>query len=52
MRYRRLRGLLALLSPAFIVSVAYVDPDNVATNVAAGAGHGTRLLWVVGAANT
>jgi manganese transport protein len=47
----RLRRLLGVLGPAFVVSVAYVDPGNFATNVAAGAGHGTRLLWVVVAAN-
>jgi manganese transport protein len=49
----RVRGkrLLALLGPAFVVSVAYVDPGNFATNVAAGAGHGVLLLWVIVAAN-
>jgi manganese transport protein len=46
-----LRRLLGVLGPAFVVSIAYVDPGNFATNVAAGAGHGTRLLWVVVAAN-
>ncbi|HEV7653537.1 MAG TPA: Nramp family divalent metal transporter [Mycobacteriales bacterium] len=50
-RRARLRRLLALLGPAFVVSVAYVDPGNFATNLAAGAGHGARLLWVVVAAN-
>src|SRR4051812_28203924 len=47
----RRRRLVGVLGPAFVVSVAYVDPGNVATNVAAGAGHGARLLWVVVAAN-
>jgi manganese transport protein len=50
-RGARLGRRLALLGPAFVVSVAYVDPGNFATNVAAGAGHGARLLWVVVAAN-
>ncbi|YAL83717.1 Nramp family divalent metal transporter [Dermacoccaceae bacterium W4C1] len=38
---------LAKLGPAFVAAVAYVDPGNVATNTAAGAGHGFLLLWVV-----
>jgi len=39
------------LGPAFIASVAYVDPGNFATNMAAGAKFGYLLLWVVVAAN-
>ncbi|MDT0541327.1 MULTISPECIES: Nramp family divalent metal transporter [Streptomyces] len=35
------------IGPAFVAAVAYVDPGNVVTNVAAGASHGTTLLWVV-----
>src|SRR5579862_1866216 len=46
-----LRALLAILGPAFVASVAYVDPGNVATNFQAGAEHGYRLLWVVVAAS-
>jgi manganese transport protein len=45
------RGLLALLGPAFVASVAYVDPGNFATNFAAGAQFAYRLAWVVIAAN-
>lgn len=41
----------ALLGPAFVASVAYVDPGNVATNVTAGAEYGYLLVWVVVAAN-
>src|SRR6478735_7526671 len=48
---RRARAGAALLGPAFVASVAYVDPGNVATNVAAGAGYGYLLVWVVVAAN-
>jgi len=44
---RRLRSALSLLGPAFVVSVAYVDPGNFATNFAGGAGHGFALAWVV-----
>ena len=30
----RLRGSLALLGPAFVACIAYVDPGNFATNIA------------------
>jgi manganese transport protein len=46
-----LRGGLRLLGPGFVAAIAYVDPGNVATNVAAGARHGYLLLWVVVVAN-
>ena len=42
---------MAALGPGFIASVAYIDPGNFATNMAAGAGYGYLLLWVVLAAN-
>ncbi len=47
----RVRGVLALLGPAFVAAVAYVDPGNFATNVSAGAKYGFLLVWVVLAAN-
>ena len=50
-RRRGLRGLWPFLGPAFIAAVAYVDPGNFATNMAAGARYGYLLLWVVLAAN-
>jgi len=50
-RSRGLRGLWPFLGPAFIAAVAYVDPGNFATNMAAGAKFGYLLLWVVLAAN-
>jgi manganese transport protein len=40
-----------LLGPAFVASVAYVDPGNVATNFAAGASRGYQLVWVIVAAS-
>jgi len=46
-----LRALLPFLGPAFVASVAYVDPGNFATNIAGGAQFGYMLLWVVLAAN-
>ena len=48
---RGLRAVTPFLGPAFIACVAYVDPDNFATNVAAGAQYGYALGWVVLAAN-
>jgi manganese transport protein len=48
---RGVAALLPFLGPAFIAAVAYVDPGNFATNVAAGAKFGYALLWVVLAAN-
>jgi len=50
-RRRGPRRLWPFLGPAFIASVAYVDPGNFATNMAAGASFGYLLLWVVLAAN-
>ena len=43
--------LLPFLGPAFIASVAYVDPGNFATNIAGGARFGYTLLWVIIASN-
>ncbi|GLQ50881.1 Nramp family divalent metal transporter [Dyella flava] len=40
------RAWLKFVGPALVVSVAYVDPGNVATNIQAGAGYGYSLLWV------
>jgi manganese transport protein len=48
---RGLRALLPFLGPAFVASVAYIDPGNFATNMAGGAQFGYMLLWVVLAAN-
>jgi manganese transport protein len=47
----RLRATLAMLGPAFVAAVAYVDPGNFATNITAGAKYGYLLLWVVLLAN-
>ncbi|MGI8760411.1 MAG: Nramp family divalent metal transporter [Jatrophihabitantaceae bacterium] len=41
------RGVVALLGPAFVAAVAYIDPGNFATNVSAGARYGYALIWVV-----
>ncbi len=47
----RLSSLLPFLGPAFIASVAYVDPGNFATNIQGGAQFGYQLLWVIVASN-
>jgi manganese transport protein len=41
------RSVKAMLGPAFVVAVAYVDPGNFATNMAGGATYGYLLLWVI-----
>ncbi|TPW32802.1 Nramp family divalent metal transporter [Pararhizobium mangrovi] len=48
---RGLKGLLPFLGPAFIASVAYIDPGNFATNIQAGSSYGYMLLWVVALSN-
>lgn len=48
---RGLRRLLPFLGPAFIASVAYIDPGNFATNIQSGSTHGYMLLWVVALSN-
>jgi hypothetical protein len=47
----RVRTVLSVLGPAFVASVAYIDPGNFATNFAAGAGYGYELVWVIAMAN-
>jgi len=47
----RLRGMAALLGPAFVAAIAYVDPGNFATNFSAGATFAYRLGWVILVAN-
>jgi manganese transport protein len=43
--------MLPFMGPAFIASVAYMDPGNFATNISAGAKYGYMLLWVIVASN-
>jgi manganese transport protein len=42
---------LALIGPAFVACIAYVDPGNFATNIAGGSKYGYMLLWVLLSAN-
>ena len=46
-----LSRLLPFLGPAFIASVAYVDPGNFATNIQGGAQFGYLLVWVIVCSN-
>src|SRR4051794_40230992 len=48
---RPVQKRFALLGPAFVAAVAYIDPGNFATNSAAGATYGHLLVWVVVGAN-
>jgi manganese transport protein len=43
--------LMPFLGPAFIASVAYMDPGNFATNIQGGAQFGYLLIWVIVASN-
>jgi len=46
-----LRAILPFIGPAFIASIAYIDPGNFATNIQGGAEFGYALLWVILLAN-
>jgi manganese transport protein len=46
-----LARLLPFMGPAFVASVAYIDPGNFATNIQGGAQFGYMLLWVITASN-
>jgi len=52
---KKKKNLLArmapFMGPAFIASVAYVDPGNFATNIQGGAQFGYLLIWVIVASN-
>jgi manganese transport protein len=45
--FSKFKTLLKFLGPAFIVSVAYIDPGNFATNISGGSIFNYNLLWVV-----
>ncbi len=45
------KKLIPFLGPAFIASIAYVDPGNFATNIQGGSAFGYTLLWVILASN-
>lgn len=41
------KGFLKYLGPAFIVSVAYMDPGNFGTNISGGSQFAYNLIWVI-----
>ncbi|XP_044474971.1 metal transporter Nramp5-like [Mangifera indica] len=41
------KKFLAFVGPGFLVSLAYLDPGNMETDLQAGASHQYELLWVV-----
>ena len=43
----RKREMWTFFGPAFVASVAYIDPGNFATNILGGSQFGYRLLWVL-----
>lgn len=47
----RYAGRAAMVGPAFVAAVAYIDPGNFATNFESGAKYGYTLTWVIVAAN-
>ena len=49
--HRRRLSIWPFLGPAFIACVAYIDPGNFATNIAAGSQFGYTLVWVIVASN-
>ena len=46
MGFRR-NQMWSYFGPAFVASVAYIDPGNFATNIEGGSRFGYRLLWVL-----
>ena len=45
-KFRR-NQMWTYFGPAFVASVAYIDPGNFATNILGGTQFGYRLLWVL-----
>ena len=43
----KIRNVLQFIGPAFIVSVAYIDPGNFATNISGGSRFNYNLVWVI-----
>ncbi len=43
----RAREILRYIGPGILVTVGFIDPGNWASNLAAGAGYGYKLLWMV-----
>ena len=43
----KIKSVLKFIGPAFIVSVAYIDPGNFATNISGGSVFNYSLVWVI-----
>ncbi|OAA91642.1 Nramp family divalent metal transporter [Clostridium ljungdahlii] len=43
----KIKELTKFLGPAFVVSVAYIDPGNFATNISGGSKFNYTLIWVI-----
>lgn len=46
-KLNKLKQLMKFIGPAFVVSVAYVDPGNFATNISGGSQFNYTLIWVI-----
>ncbi len=44
---KKIKEIMRYLGPAFIVSVAYIDPGNFATNISGGSKFNYALIWVI-----
>lgn len=45
--FTKIKQISKFLGPAFVVSVAYIDPGNFATNISGGSKFNYVLIWVV-----
>ena len=45
--FKKFKNLLKFLGPAFVISVAYIDPGNFATNISGGSIFNYSLVWVI-----
>lgn len=46
-KINKLKHLIKFLGPAFVISVAYTDPGNFATNISGGSKFNYTLIWVI-----
>lgn len=47
LKLANIKQFIHFLGPAFIISVAYIDPGNFATNISGGSTFNYSLLWVI-----
>ena len=47
MNMLKFKNFIKYMGPAFIVSVAYIDPGNFATNISGGSQFNYTLIWVI-----